>query len=137
MRGGSRRGTGRPIVPPHRPPAKSPRAPADTITVGNPFTSYSAQARLLPYIEQSSLFQLVNLFAPYASQPAVTQQRIPTYICPSELRDEPKPGTPINYPISYGVNVGTWLVFDPNTCSAETGRSGSTRSSPSRTSPTG
>jgi prepilin-type N-terminal cleavage/methylation domain-containing protein/prepilin-type processing-associated H-X9-DG protein len=89
--------------------------PGGTFTVGNAFASYSAQARLLPYIEQSSIYQLVNLSASYASQPTVTQQRIATYLCPSEQRDEPKPGTPINYPINYSVNHGTWLAFDPNT----------------------
>jgi prepilin-type processing-associated H-X9-DG protein len=73
-----------------------------------------AQARLLPYIEQSNLYQLVNLSAAYSSQPTVTQQRIAIYLCPSEVRDQPKARTPTNYPVSYGASVGTWLAFDPN-----------------------
>src|SRR5262249_42734067 len=52
--------------------------PAGNVVVGLPFTSYSSQARLLPYIEQSALYQLVDLNAPYASQPTVTAQRIAT-----------------------------------------------------------
>ncbi|MFO0809278.1 MAG: DUF1559 domain-containing protein [Gemmataceae bacterium] len=89
--------------------------PAGNVTVGSPFTSYSAPARLLPFIEQAALYQLVNLTAPYASQPLVTQQRVAIYLCPSEVRDEPKVGTPTHYPINYGFNIGTWLVFDPTT----------------------
>jgi prepilin-type N-terminal cleavage/methylation domain-containing protein/prepilin-type processing-associated H-X9-DG protein len=88
--------------------------PAGLIAVGNPFTGYSMQARLLPYLEQANLYQLVDLTAPYNSQPNVTRQRIATYICPTEVRDEPKVGNPTNYPTSYGANIGTWLVFDPN-----------------------
>jgi prepilin-type N-terminal cleavage/methylation domain-containing protein/prepilin-type processing-associated H-X9-DG protein len=88
--------------------------PAGNIVVGMPFTSYSAHARLLPYIEQSTVYQLVDLNASYSSQPTVTAQRIATYVCPSELRDEPKIGTPTNYIVNYSVNIGTWLAFDPN-----------------------
>jgi prepilin-type processing-associated H-X9-DG protein len=88
--------------------------PAGQLVVGNPFVGYSIHSRLLPYLEQSSLYKLVDLAAAYNSQPNVTQQRIAMYICPSEERDEPKLGTPNNYPISYGANIGTWLVFDPN-----------------------
>src|SRR5437764_7028779 len=36
--------------------------------------SYSALARLLPYVEQASLYQLVDLTASATSQPNVTQQ---------------------------------------------------------------
>lgn len=90
--------------------------PSGQFVVGNAFTSYSAHARILPYIEQANLYQLVDLTAAYASQPAVTQQRIPTYLCPSEVRDQPKvTGTPVHYPVSYGASVGTWLAFDPTT----------------------
>jgi prepilin-type N-terminal cleavage/methylation domain-containing protein/prepilin-type processing-associated H-X9-DG protein len=88
--------------------------PAGEIIVGNPFTGYSIHARLLPYIEQANLYQLVDLTAPYNSQPTVTAQRIAIYVCPTEVRAEPKVGTPTNFPVSYGANIGTWLVFDPN-----------------------
>jgi prepilin-type N-terminal cleavage/methylation domain-containing protein/prepilin-type processing-associated H-X9-DG protein len=89
--------------------------PQGTFVVGNPFASYSIHARILPYIEQANLYQLVDLNASYSSQPAVTQQRVPIYLCPSEVRDQPKVGTPTHYPVSYGASVGTWLAFDPNT----------------------
>jgi prepilin-type N-terminal cleavage/methylation domain-containing protein len=88
--------------------------PSGQLVVGTPFTSYSAHARILPFIEQSNLYDLVAFNTGYASQPTVTQQRIPIYLCPSEVRDEPRVGTPTHYPVNYGASVGTWLAFDPN-----------------------
>jgi prepilin-type N-terminal cleavage/methylation domain-containing protein/prepilin-type processing-associated H-X9-DG protein len=81
--------------------------------------SYSALARLLPYVEQSSVYQLVDLNAAANVQNAVTSQRIPIYLCPSEVNDVAKPGTTstaiTRYPLNYAANVGTWMVWDPNT----------------------
>jgi type II secretory pathway pseudopilin PulG len=81
--------------------------------------SYSALARLLPYVEQDNLYQLVDLNAPANTQNAVTSQRIPIYLCPSETRDRAKPPTTptgiTRYPLNYAANEGTWLVWDPNT----------------------
>jgi prepilin-type N-terminal cleavage/methylation domain-containing protein len=77
--------------------------------------SYSALARLLPFVEQANLYQLVDLTKPATSQPTVTAQRIPIYICPSELNDMPRNSTPPRYPMSYGANEGSWFVWDPNT----------------------
>src|SRR5215471_9765931 len=81
--------------------------------------SYSALARILPFVEQSNLYQLVDLNAPANTQNAVTSQRIPIYLCPSEVRDRAKPPTGsqtiTRYPLNYAANEGTWLVWDPNT----------------------
>src|SRR5262249_38670675 len=44
--------------------------------------SYSALARILPYIEQANLYQLVDLNAAANVQNAVTSQRIALYLCP-------------------------------------------------------
>jgi len=81
--------------------------------------SYSALARLLPFVEQDNLYLLVDLNAPANTQNAVTSQRIPIYLCPSETRDRAKlPTTPTGitrYPLNYAANEGTWLVWDPNT----------------------
>ena len=87
--------------------------PQGTFVVGQPFQSYSIHSRILPYIEQSNLYQFVNLTAAWSSQVTVTQQRIPIYICPSEKKDQPiTTTTPATYPTSYGANIGTWLAFD-------------------------
>ena len=43
-------------------------------------------------------------------------QRIPIYICPSEVNDRPgEAPDPVRYPCSYAANVGSWFVYDPNT----------------------
>jgi prepilin-type N-terminal cleavage/methylation domain-containing protein/prepilin-type processing-associated H-X9-DG protein len=76
--------------------------------------SYSALSRVLPYIEQASLYQQVDLTASATSQPNVTGQRIAIYVCPSEVNDMPRAGTPPRYPATYGAAEGDWLVWDPN-----------------------
>jgi prepilin-type N-terminal cleavage/methylation domain-containing protein/prepilin-type processing-associated H-X9-DG protein len=75
--------------------------------------SYSALARILPYVEQASLYQLVDLNASATTQPTVTGQRIPIYVCPSELNDMGRAGNPPRYPATYGANEGDWMVWDP------------------------
>jgi prepilin-type N-terminal cleavage/methylation domain-containing protein len=83
---------------------------------GTSADSYSALARILPYIEQSNLYQLVDLTAPAISQPTVVMQRIPIYLCPSEVNDKARDtSTPVRYPLNYGANEGTWFVLDPTT----------------------
>jgi prepilin-type N-terminal cleavage/methylation domain-containing protein/prepilin-type processing-associated H-X9-DG protein len=77
--------------------------------------SYSVLSRILPYIEQSSIYQLVDLTASATSQPTVTAQRIAIYVCPSEVNDMPRTSTPPRYPTTYGANEGDWLVWDPTT----------------------
>ncbi len=90
--------------------------PAGCFTVGLPFETFPAQARLLPYMEQSNLYNLIDFSSNISSQPAACATKIPGFICPSEVKDIPKvvSATLIHQPISYGVNIGTWLVFDPN-----------------------
>jgi prepilin-type N-terminal cleavage/methylation domain-containing protein/prepilin-type processing-associated H-X9-DG protein len=77
--------------------------------------TYSVHARLLPFLEQSSVYQLVDLNVPAISQPTVVMQRIAPYLCPDELNDVARKSVPVRYPISYAANFGTWLVYDPNT----------------------
>ena len=78
--------------------------------------SWSAQARILPYLEQANLQNLADLRFSYVHPVnlAVTKTRVPTYLCPSEIRDEPRPdGAVTHYPLNYGFNYGTWFVYDP------------------------
>ncbi|MEZ6142031.1 MAG: DUF1559 domain-containing protein [Zavarzinella sp.] len=78
--------------------------------------SFSLQARLLPYVEQENLHNLINFALPYSVQPAVTQFRVPIFICPSEVNDKPRPdGALTHYPINYGGNFGTWFLYNPLT----------------------
>jgi prepilin-type N-terminal cleavage/methylation domain-containing protein/prepilin-type processing-associated H-X9-DG protein len=96
------------------PPNGSYLAAGSTATFSG--DSYSVLSRILPYIEQASLYyQFVDLTASATSQPTVTAQRISVYVCPSEVNDMPRPGMPPRYPTTYGANEGDWLVWDPTT----------------------
>jgi prepilin-type N-terminal cleavage/methylation domain-containing protein/prepilin-type processing-associated H-X9-DG protein len=97
--------------------AQSSFPPAGVYPVGqtSPDT-YSIHARILPYLEQDNLYQLVNLNAPAISQPVVVQQRIAVYLCPAEVNDHARTdSTPVRYPLNYAANVGSWFVYDPTT----------------------
>jgi prepilin-type N-terminal cleavage/methylation domain-containing protein/prepilin-type processing-associated H-X9-DG protein len=72
--------------------------------------SFSVFARILPYIEQSNLYQLVDLNRSALNQPAVTGQRIAVFLCPSDPNDKPRPGSPPAYPCTYGANWGDWFA---------------------------
>ena len=81
--------------------------------------NWSVQARLLPYLEQSQLHNLIDFRFNYndlvnAPQHAnVTKMKIPLYICPSEIRAEAREGTTqSHFPQNYSANCGNWFVFD-------------------------
>lgn len=89
--------------------------PAGLLQVGQPFNSPSVHSRLLPFLEQSAAYQQLDFNLGFNVQPIICAQRIPVFLCPSEPRSEPKVSPTITHqPVSYGVNIGTWLVFDPN-----------------------
>lgn len=84
--------------------------------------SWSHLTRILPYIEQGNTYKQVDFTLAANVQDEVTRQRIAIYLCPSEIQDEMKPATSttgpgaINrYPSDYAANLGTWMVWDPNT----------------------
>lgn len=84
--------------------------------------SWSMPSRLLPFVEQDNLQRLINFALPYASQPQVTQVRLPIGICPSEVNDRPRLDEGILvYPLNYGANAGTWQVFNPAAVHASDG----------------
>jgi prepilin-type N-terminal cleavage/methylation domain-containing protein len=83
-------------------------------------SNWSVLARLLPYMEDTSLHSLIDfrynysdvLNAPQHAQ--VTQMKLPMYSCPSEQQAEPKAGaSQSHFPPSYGINCGTWFIYDP------------------------
>lgn len=89
--------------------------PMPTYPVGTTGDGWSMHARLLPYIEQENIHRNIRFGLSYAAQPAITAQRVPVYLCPSENNDRPRPdGAITHYPISYGANMGTWMVWNPN-----------------------
>ncbi len=97
------------------------------IMLGKGQALWSPQARILPFIEQGNLFAGVDFKQDYGNVLLNGQRlaslRVPTLLCPSEVRDEMrlKNGDPYHYPLNYGVNCGVWKVFDPTD---QTGGSG-------------
>lgn len=88
--------------------------PAGFLVVGLPFESFSVQARILPYLEQSTLANGLNLDLGIGAQATFTQVKVSSFICPSEINAVMKVGATTNhFPVNYGVNIGTWLVYDP------------------------
>ena len=83
----------------------------------SPGGQWSAQARILPFIEQGNLYDNINFSASYTEGSSPAIDRIPVYLCPSEPQDQSRTssGNPIHYPINYGMNMGPWFVFDSNT----------------------
>ncbi|QDT67521.1 Type II secretion system protein G precursor [Planctomycetes bacterium MalM25] len=100
---------------------------------------WSPQARILPYLEETTLYQNIDFNFDYhrlgldgtkynSEQEALEAgilkaARVDVLICPSEERDEARltsDGLARDYPLNYAVNGGVWLVFDP-----ATGRGGS------------
>jgi prepilin-type N-terminal cleavage/methylation domain-containing protein len=83
---------------------------------------WSHYTRILPYIEQANTYNQVDFTLASNVQDAVSRQRIPIFVCPSEVNDVMKPATSatgpgaINrYPSSYAANYGTWMVWNPAT----------------------
>jgi prepilin-type N-terminal cleavage/methylation domain-containing protein/prepilin-type processing-associated H-X9-DG protein len=81
---------------------------------------WSAQARLMPYLEEQNFESQINYSSDYETAQfgggRMAAYRVATYLCPTEQRDEVRvdaAGTPIHYPINYGFNRGVWRVFDP------------------------
>src|SRR4029079_2285162 len=71
-------------------------------------------ARLLPFLDQANLQGLIDFSLPYNVQPNVPSVRVPIYLCPSEVNDTASLRDGLDqYPLNYGANQGTWLVFDP------------------------
>ena len=83
---------------------------------------WSAQAQLLPYLEEATIFAGVDYEQSY-NDVIIGEQKITTFrpspfLCPSEVRDEVRlnsSGEPIHYPLNYVVNLGDWFVFNPAT----------------------
>ncbi|HVW02448.1 MAG TPA: DUF1559 domain-containing protein [Planctomycetaceae bacterium] len=79
---------------------------------------WSAQARLLPYLDQANVTNIINFQLPYSdpSNQQVAALRMAAYMCPSEITDRASVEDGIaQYPINYAVNEGVWLVYNGST----------------------
>jgi prepilin-type N-terminal cleavage/methylation domain-containing protein/prepilin-type processing-associated H-X9-DG protein len=76
---------------------------------------WSANARILPFIEQESLFRNIDFNTGYSTQPGISSKRVPTFLCPSEIKDEGSGTDPVygnkNWTLNYAANLGTWAVL--------------------------
>ncbi len=101
--------------------------PSICFGVANTGVSWSMQARILPYLDAANLQNLINFGTAYSAQPLVTQVRVPTFMCPSEVNDKARVGVApavTHYPLNYAVNRGTWFVWDPATLTTGNGAFG-------------
>jgi prepilin-type N-terminal cleavage/methylation domain-containing protein len=100
--------------------------PASWSAMSTSSDGWSAQSRLLPYLEQFNLAVHVDFSKGYntafiatgAGNVRLSQYRVPMYICPSEPNARVRlssTGTPEHFPLNYVVNSGTWLVWNPAT----------------------
>jgi prepilin-type N-terminal cleavage/methylation domain-containing protein len=99
---------------------------------GHSSDPWSALARLLPYLEQANLQNLIDFSSSSDAAPlAVTATRVPLFLCPSEVQNHlDDAGT--HWPLSYAVCAGTWFVLDP-----ASGQGGDGAFPPSPASPNG
>jgi prepilin-type N-terminal cleavage/methylation domain-containing protein len=83
--------------------------------------SWSVHGRILPYMEQASAFSQVRLDLDWANPineaTHVAQLKVPSYSCPSDPNSDRMhdagPGEGDIRPQNYGVNFGTWKIYDP------------------------
>lgn len=100
--------------------------PPSTITDGGAGGQpWSGQAMLLPYLEGENVYNLIDFGNGYHAGPnqanfppnGVATMKIPVLICPSDPNDRVRINTstnlPEHYPLSYGLNVGQYLVYNP------------------------
>jgi len=93
--------------------------------------TWSIHARVLPYLEQGNAYANVDLKIGYGDPPnstgGVTQLKIASFVCPSEIGAVAKmssSGGASHFPTTYAFNGGTWKVFTAAPTLAEGGMPG-------------
>ena len=115
----------------------------DTFTVFPPGGTYrvnvtqsagwSVQARLLPFLDQANLQNLIDFSQPYSTQPAVISTRLGVLLCPSETNDRAYPDGSLTYwPCNYAANYGVWFLWNPTNNQLGTGAFGPNSSTGTR-----
>ncbi len=81
--------------------------------------SWSVHARLLPYVDQATVYNTIDLGSDWSTQFVLDGLKLPMLTCPSDVRSDtlrvPSGNRPKHYPTSYGFCMGTWFLFDPAT----------------------
>jgi prepilin-type N-terminal cleavage/methylation domain-containing protein/prepilin-type processing-associated H-X9-DG protein len=96
-----------------------------TLSLSENNVSWGIHGHLLPYMEQQTIRQQIDLKAKWNVAMAISNVRIAGFQCPSddragEVRDTGS-GQPFLWPTNYGFNMGTWLVYDPATATGGQG----------------
>ena len=102
--------------------------PPSTVSTGTAAAQpWSAQSFLLPYVEGDNVFRLIDFNVGYHSGINLTNYpsygvaalKVPVLVCPSDTNDRQRlnssTGLPEHYPITYGMNVGQYLIWNPVT----------------------
>lgn len=96
--------------------------PSLTVNTAVANSSWGVLGRIMPYLDQANLYNSINLqegFSSATNGPLVNGYKVPIYVCPSDAKGGmPRvTGTPAValYCINYGVNFGTWFIYDPVT----------------------
>lgn len=125
----------------------------DMLTTGSVSGNWSAQSRVLAFMEESVTYNLIDFtssagswIGPSTGKDAdgnptyllggapVQSVRIPTFVCPAENNDVVATlsvtvgsgiSEPQSWPANYAVNLGPWSVYDPTTGNLGTGGPGS------------
>jgi hypothetical protein len=82
-------------------------------------------ARLLPYVEEDTLFRGIDFTVSYSTQTNISSKRVPLFLCPSEMKDvghgtDPTYGNK-HWPINYALSNGTWAVLTSKNSGMTTG----------------
>ena len=87
--------------------------------------SWGVHGRILDYLEQDNLRDLVDIEAAWDDQQAINDVRIDVFQCPSDFKSQESrtftDNRPTLWPTNYGFNLGTWFVFDPATLESGNG----------------
>jgi prepilin-type N-terminal cleavage/methylation domain-containing protein/prepilin-type processing-associated H-X9-DG protein len=84
--------------------------------------SWSVHARILPYMEQGSMYNAINFLIDYTTQTTIASTKVASYLCPSEINTQLTTINGLTYaPSSYAASSGTWFIWDPNSNSTGDG----------------
>lgn len=80
--------------------------------------TWSIQARILPFIEQASAYNIADLDVAYSVPPnstnGITRLKIPVFVCPDEIKAVHRDAVPpaaTHFPSTYAFNGGSWHFF--------------------------
>ncbi len=90
--------------------------PVVVLPKGRTSQPWSGLTRLLPFMEQTNLYNAINWDRDFefTTSPTLAAVRVAAFMCPSEINDRPRPTPTITYyPNNYCFNEGTWFIYDP------------------------